>query len=187
MLRQSRSARGFSLIELMIAVTIVGLLATIAIPSFDKIMRRVREVERTRHLTTLRKSLTEQWRSNDFKLPSSTNCTTTIPNDTTYQSVQFKTGIVAGSANANCWNQLNWVIDGGTKIRFKYVSGKQSTPKANSAYFDIYAYADTNNNGVASYIQIHCVPSEKQECDGPTSYVIYGGDPTEVKVQTVSF
>jgi prepilin-type N-terminal cleavage/methylation domain-containing protein len=186
MARHSRFARAFTLIELMTVVTIIGLLGSIAIPGYNRIMVRVREVERTTHLTTMRKSLVEQWRTSNFKLPSSTNCTTMIPNDATYKSVAFKTGITAGSTNAKCWETLNWGIDGGTKLRFKYVAGTQATPRPNTAYFDIYAYADLNSNGVASYIQLHCVPDEKQECAGGVSYTVYSGDPTELQTQTVS-
>jgi type IV pilus assembly protein PilE len=40
-----RKAKGFSLVELLVTVTIIGILAAVAIPSYDKYMQRSRRSE----------------------------------------------------------------------------------------------------------------------------------------------
>lgn len=179
-----RSAtRGFTLVEILIVVAIIGILSSMAIPGYQRLVMQARETERTIHFTRLKWALIEGWRTGafvggNFTLPSSTNCTTNIPNDPTYKDVPFLQGITTGSANYNCWQSLHWGIDGGTRCRWSYASGIQSTPQPNSAYFDIYAYCDMNDNGVASYMHLHCAPQERQEC-ATGSTLVYGGDLTE--------
>ncbi len=184
-MRRMKSNRGFSLVEILITVAIVGILASMAIPGYQQLVMQSRESERTIHFNKLKWALIEGWRTGSFpggsfSLPPSTGCTTTIPNDPTYKDVTFLTGIVNGSANSTCWQSLHWGIDGGTRCRWTYSSGLQATPKPNSAFFDIYAYCDMNDNGIASYMHLHCVPDERQECAGNSvSYLQYGGDLSE--------
>lgn len=49
----SRTSRGFTLVELMIVVFIIGLLAAIAIPAFTRYVRKARTAEAAGHLNKL--------------------------------------------------------------------------------------------------------------------------------------
>ena len=59
-----RKARGFTLIELMITVAVVGVLAAIAYPSYTEYIRRGKIVEATGDLSTLRVRLEQYYQDN---------------------------------------------------------------------------------------------------------------------------
>ncbi len=69
-------AQGFTLVELMIAVVIVAVLATIAYPSYQDSVRKGRRAEAFTALSTLQQAQ-ERWRSNNA------NYTTSLANTAT--------------------------------------------------------------------------------------------------------
>ncbi len=68
--RPGGSAKGFTLIELMIVVSIVGILATLAVPSYQSSLVKARETVLRHDLFTLRELL-DQHRADQGKYPGS--------------------------------------------------------------------------------------------------------------------
>lgn len=64
------NAQGFTLIELMIVVAIIGILATIAVPSYQSSLIKARETVLRQDLFTLRELL-DQHRADQGKYPPS--------------------------------------------------------------------------------------------------------------------
>jgi len=65
-----RGAKGFTLIELLIVVTIIGILATMAAPSYQASVIKAREAALRQDLFTIRDVL-DQHRADQGKYPSS--------------------------------------------------------------------------------------------------------------------
>ncbi|MFZ1701466.1 MAG: prepilin-type N-terminal cleavage/methylation domain-containing protein [Pyrinomonadaceae bacterium] len=65
-----RIQRGFSLLELMIALSIIIILLSIAVPTYQRAVRQAREVVLKENLFQMRRSI-DQFRSDKGKLPQS--------------------------------------------------------------------------------------------------------------------
>lgn len=65
-----RGERGFTLVELMVVVTVAGILLTLAEPSFHRSVIKAREAALKQNLFTLRDTL-DQYRADNGKYPES--------------------------------------------------------------------------------------------------------------------
>ena len=72
-------ARGFTLIELIVAVAIVGVLAAIAYPSYAGYVRRGKIVEALGELATVRVRLEQYYQDNRNYGSSASTCGVTMP------------------------------------------------------------------------------------------------------------
>ncbi len=127
--RMSRSAaHGFTLIELMMVVAIIGLLASIAIPGFDQIMFKVRQSERKLTFSSIERNFIQRYGS-EGKAPWNSApgvCTNGWPGNpsvwTTIGPNRFSYNKAWVSANRNfggaAWATIDWLPDG--PVRYKY-------------------------------------------------------------------
>lgn len=75
-----RKTKGFTLIELMIVVAIIGILAAIAIPKFADLIRKSKEGATKGNLGSLRSAVTVYYAENEFYAPTSAAGNTTTDN-----------------------------------------------------------------------------------------------------------
>jgi len=77
-LRLHRKSKGFTLIELMIVVAIIGILAAIAIPRFANLIDRAREARTQGNLGSLRSALAIYYGSTDGTWPTAGTLAATL-------------------------------------------------------------------------------------------------------------
>jgi prepilin-type N-terminal cleavage/methylation domain-containing protein len=153
--------RGFTLVELMVVVATIGILATVAIPSYSRIMLRVREAERTLHFADFKKQIVAHWRTTG-KVPE---CFPSGWNPAPYNPAPkpqaFKKNM------DSCWKQIPWSMDGKTMFTWYYGSWWATAPNGRPRQqFYIYSLGDLDRDGISSYIYLICMPDEMQDCLG---------------------
>ncbi len=137
-----RSHRGFTLIELMITVAIVGILSSLAIPQYEAFLVRTKRAEMAMNLDGIRSveiGYHAEW-------DVFTSCALTPP------SVPGRTAIPFGATitSDRDWNQLGWVPDG--RVYGQY-SIDASDLVGELATFAADAFADIDGDGNLSHYQ----------------------------------
>lgn len=107
---------GFSLIELMIVVVIIGILTTIAIPSYQDYVRKSRTAEAESNVSSIAQ-YEEQYYSENNKYYGAS------PNPTSVPSVVDTGGALTFNASSPDWVELGAVFTNSTSVRFQYRIG----------------------------------------------------------------
>jgi type IV pilus assembly protein PilE len=76
--------KGFTLVELMIVVAIVGILASVALPSYSNYVRRGKIAEATTNLTGLRVSMEQYYQDNRTYQNAAGACGVVMPTSPQY-------------------------------------------------------------------------------------------------------
>ena len=140
-----RNTKGFTLIELMIVVAIIGILAAIAIPNFLAMQLRAKRSELPTNLDAIRtaqKAYHAEWDG----FTSASIIPATVPG---------RTPVAFGTPSD--WTLLGWVADG--KVRGSYSTTATTGSSFQSDAFTADAIADVDGDSATS--QYSCDRQQK--------------------------
>jgi prepilin-type N-terminal cleavage/methylation domain-containing protein len=120
-----RSSSGFTLIELMVVVAIVGLLASMAIPVFQKMTLRARIAEREPIMRSIAKAV-EDTALNASTLPATFRG---LPNPIAENVVgTAKVGWAQDHGTLDNWRDIPLVVDGATYCAYSFAIDQAVVP-----------------------------------------------------------
>ncbi len=152
--RICRKQAGFTLVELMIVVAIIGILAAIAIPAFSRYIKRSRTTEAVQHLN-------KEWSGSltyyeaDHMIAGGTMLTKEFPGPSATWAEAQECGCLTGGMcpgsnhvwnSDGVWNALNFSFPD----PHHFMPGYSGAGTGSAAKFTAYSKGDTNCNGTLS-------------------------------------
>jgi prepilin-type N-terminal cleavage/methylation domain-containing protein len=153
MSKARKKSGGFTLVELMIVVAIIGILAAVAIPAFTRYVKKSRTAEAVGHLNKeWAGSLT--YYESDHILSGGTMQPKQFPGPAGDWVSTTECGCMTGSrcpGNNAAWSSAVWVaLNFSLPDPHNYMPGYTGAATGSSATFVAYAKGDLNCNGVLS-------------------------------------
>jgi prepilin-type N-terminal cleavage/methylation domain-containing protein len=134
-----RSHRAFTLVELMLVVTIIGVLASVAIPNFARLQLRSKAAERTMTMLTIKKAFDDRFLQVGQITPPGA-----AADAGGFQPPLPPTPAARmGDWKAAGWKGLDLVIEGATYYSYAYAVSGATAPQQ----LVIYAYGDLDGDG----------------------------------------
>jgi prepilin-type N-terminal cleavage/methylation domain-containing protein len=143
MLLPSRTRRGFTLIELMIVVCIIGLLSTVALPEFQNVMLRSKQAERESMMNSIVRVLNEYTADHGGQFPG--GLTPDLPFNPPFPPDGSKKPFDLAQGH---WRDLGWAPDGHLHYRYEVRVG------ASADEVLVTAAGDLNGDQRVSYKEI---------------------------------
>ena len=169
MSRLLRSKAGFTLIELMIVVAIIGILAVIAIPAFIGYMRRAKTSEASSNLKNMFVLAAgyyqnEQWSTRTVQRTgtiASSACV--VPTATTSNTPSQQKTAVDFSREALSFRSLGFSIADPIYYRYRVESAGGCSHRGNENLYSFQAIGDLNGDGNTSLFEIQAGSNAQNE------------------------
>lgn len=146
----NRTSKGFTLIELMIVVAIVGILAAIALPAYQDYIARAKVSEIMARLAAFKTSVSE-YAATESAIPANANAAGIDTTDTGgyISAIAYSVSGSTGTVSITPQN-INSTVDAGTiSFEFAYANNKVTTTCVASST-GMYKYLPANCRNAAS-------------------------------------
>lgn len=149
-----RTARGFTLIELMVVVAVIGLLSSIAIPSYQRLTLRAKAAERLLVMTAIARAV-EDIAVNQQHLPGFDPAN---PMALTVFVGGLNPPVAPGTTKRPFswtmagWNQLPMLVEGGSYYQYAFTA--TDDPAARTTTMTIIGTGDLDGDGVPNTLTL---------------------------------